>query len=122
MTSNNGEMADLMVLLDKVTVAGKSMEKASTNDALATARRNLLLEAKKLVASLEDPRKEIWPRAFQVNVGVAVDVAWDLGVWEKLKENGTVTLAEIVRSTGAEEIMISKYYPIPFATIKWVGD
>lgn len=108
MAGSSGPKEDPTVLVENVTVASKSLEMAKTNDVAALARRNLLIEAKKLVASLEDPSTEVWPRAFQVNVAVAVDVAWNLGVWQKLKDNGVITLAEIIQSTGAEEIMISK--------------
>lgn len=102
------DMQELKGLVHNVSAASEALESSPAGSAAASARRALLREAKKLVASLEDPSTEVWPRAFQVNVGVAVDVASKMGVWEKLRGDGTITLAEIVDLTGADEIMIGK--------------
>jgi hypothetical protein len=37
-------------------------------DDLHAARRNLQLEARKLLYSLEEPNTEVWPRIFQVRL------------------------------------------------------
>lgn len=106
-------MEELAGLVQNVNNASKALEESSAGSgaaAAAAARRNLLLEAKKLVASLEEPSTEVWPRAFQVNVGVAVDIAWNMGVWERLEKNRCIALADIVEMTGADEIMISECF------------
>lgn len=95
-------------LVGNVNAAMKDLQGAKSAVDAVSARRSLLSEAKKLVASLEDPSTEVWPRAFQVNVGVAIDVAWKTGVWESLRNKETISLAEIVKLTGADEIMISE--------------
>lgn len=59
-----------MALLNGVNAAGDALSVDDASKA-SEARRILLLEAKKLVASLEDPHAEVWPRAFQVNVAVS---------------------------------------------------
>lgn len=95
-------------LVDNIARAANELQDSATQVDAAYARRTLLLEAKKLVASLEDPSTEVWPRAFQVNVGVAVEVASKMGVWEKLRCKDTISVVEIAEFTGADEIMISE--------------
>lgn len=91
----------LLNLIDCVNAATKAVDTPETHGA-SDARRNLLLECKKRIASLEDPDAEVWPRAFQVNVAVSIDVAATLGVWEKLRSEQSITLSEVVKDTGAD--------------------
>ncbi|KAM3065007.1 hypothetical protein ACMFMF_011477 [Clarireedia jacksonii] len=44
------------------------------------ARRNLHLETQRLLASLEEPNLEVWPRTFQINVAVAIEVLKDMNI------------------------------------------
>lgn len=62
---------ELIAIIRAINIAGEALGLGDTSQD-SDARRALLLEAKKLVASLEDPNAEVWPRAFQVNVGVSV--------------------------------------------------
>lgn len=62
---------ELIAIIRAINIAGEALSLGDTSQD-SDARRALLLEAKKLVASLEDPNAEVWPRAFQVNVGVSV--------------------------------------------------
>ncbi|KUI53254.1 Demethylsterigmatocystin 6-O-methyltransferase [Cytospora mali] len=96
---------EIDALLKGVNAAAEALDFGDASKA-AEGRRALLLEAKKLAAALEDPHAEVWPRAFQVNVGISIDVAWDLGVWDKLGKQDSVALAEIVEETGADGIVI----------------
>lgn len=107
MNGRAAHIEELTGLVQNVTNAGKALEESTAGSGTAAAHRNLLLEAKKLVASLEDPSTEVWPRAFQVNVGVAVDIAWKMGVWEKLSKTSSIALADIMGMTGADGVMIS---------------
>lgn len=100
---------EMASLVDNISAGLKCLQGASTAADTASSRRILLSEAKKLVATLEEPEAEVWPRAFQVNVAAAVDVAWKMGIWDRLREKQTISLAEIVGLTGADEIMISEY-------------
>lgn len=100
-------------LVGNIARAANELQDSATQVDAAYARRTLLLEAKKLVASLEDPSTEVWPRAFQVNVGVAVEVASKMGVWEKLRCKDTISVVEIAEMTGADEVMISELLNFP---------
>jgi len=44
-----------------------------------------------------------------VNVSAAVEVVSNLGLWEKFEDGKTLSLAEIVQFTKADEIIISKF-------------
>ncbi len=49
----------------------------------------------------------------QVNVSAAVEIVSNLGLWEKFEGENTVSLAEILELTKADEIIISKIpYPL----------
>ena len=66
-----GPNEEITALLKSINAAGETLSLAGASKA-SEARQALLLEAKKLVASLEDPEAEVWPRAFQINVGVSL--------------------------------------------------
>lgn len=91
----------LLTLIDCVNAATKAVDTPETHG-VSDSRRNLLLECKRRIASLEDPDAEVWPRAFQVNVAVSIDIAATLGVWEKLRSEQSITLPEVVKDTGAD--------------------
>ncbi|ROW06975.1 hypothetical protein VMCG_04042 [Cytospora schulzeri] len=92
---------EILAILKGINAAGESLGIGDASE-ISEARRALLLEAKKLVAALEDPHAEVWPRAFQINVGISIDIAWNLGVWDKLSSQESVALVEIVEDTGAD--------------------
>lgn len=92
---------DLLTLIDCVNAATKVVDTPGVHVA-SNSRRNLLLECKRRIAALEDPDAEVWPRAFQVNVAVSIDIAATLGVWEKLRGEKSITLSELVKDTGAD--------------------
>ncbi|ROW17151.1 hypothetical protein VPNG_01336 [Cytospora leucostoma] len=98
---------ELLAIIRGINAAGEALSLGDTSQDYH-ARRALLLEAKKLVASLEDPNAEVWPRAFQVNVGISIDIAWNLGVWDKLGKQNSVALVEIVEDTGADGTVIAR--------------
>lgn len=56
----------------------------------------------------------------QVNVSVAVEIVSQLKLWDKFEGGKEISLAEIVESTGADEIIISKY-PI-FGSMRFSTD
>lgn len=92
---------NLLTLFDCVNAATKAVDTPESHGA-SEARRNLLCECKRRISSFEDPDAEVWPRAFQVNVAVSIDIAATLGVWEKLRTEKSITLSEIVKDTGAD--------------------
>ncbi|ROW00572.1 hypothetical protein VSDG_03374 [Cytospora chrysosperma] len=92
---------EILAILKGITTTGESLDLDDASKASET-RRALLTKAKKLVAALEDPHAEVWPRAFQVNVGISIDIAWNLGVWDKLANQDSVALVEIIEDTGAD--------------------
>ncbi|KAI7782807.1 hypothetical protein LA080_012848 [Diaporthe eres] len=92
---------DLITLIDCVNAATKAVDTPGVH-AASNCRRYLLLECKRRIAALEDPDAEVWPRAFQVNVAVSIDIAATLGVWEKLRTEKSIALAEVVKDTGAD--------------------
>lgn len=57
--------AEIAALVDSLDTAAKAFESAEGPDSHIT-RRTLHLQAKKLVASLEEPNSEVWPRIYQV--------------------------------------------------------
>lgn len=99
---------EIVSLVDSVNAASTAFTTAGHGDASA-ARRSLLQEAKKLVASLEDPSTEVWPRIFQVNVSVSVEMLSNMKIWSKFDEGKTISLAEVVEITGADEVMIGQH-------------
>lgn len=88
-------------LIDRINAATKAVDQSEIYGS-SSAQRDLLLECKSRIASLEDPDTEVWPRAFQINVAVSIDIAATLGVWEKLRNKKFITLSEIVKNTGAD--------------------
>lgn len=49
----------------------------------------------------------------QVNVSVSIEIVSQLKLWEKFEGGKEVSLAEIVESTEADEIIISEYSLLP---------
>lgn len=49
----------------------------------------------------------------QVNVSVSIEIVSQLKLWEKFEGGKEVSLAEIVESTEADEIIISEYSILP---------
>ncbi|KAK2606796.1 hypothetical protein N8I77_005522 [Diaporthe amygdali] len=91
---------EIQSLVGRINAAAKALDTPET-DLASNARQNLLLEAKILVASLEDPDAEVWPRAFQVNVALSVDIAGSLGVWDKLRDEEFITLSDAAKWSDA---------------------
>jgi hypothetical protein len=58
--------AEIAALVANVNKAAAGFEAAVGGDA-HLARRNLQLEARRLLYSLEEPNTEVWPRIYQVN-------------------------------------------------------
>lgn len=75
---------EILAILRGINVTGESLGVNNASEA-SNSRRTLLQEAKKLVAALEDPYAEVWPRAFQVNVGVSVSPLSPPGVQTALR-------------------------------------
>lgn len=92
---------DQLSLIDRIDAATKAADQSGTHGA-SNAQRDVLLECKSRIASLEDPDAQVWPRAFQVNVAVSIDIAATLGIWEKLRSKKSITLSEVVKNTGAD--------------------
>ncbi len=61
--------AEIAALVANVNKAAAGFEGAAGGD-LHVARRNLQLEARKLLYSLEEPNTEVWPRIFQVRISL----------------------------------------------------
>lgn len=40
---------------------------------------------------------------------IAIDIAWNLGLWEKLGTQGSVALAEMIEETGADSVVLGKH-------------
>jgi hypothetical protein len=57
---------EIAALVENVNKAATGFEAAAEGD-VHVARRNLQLEARKLLYSLEEPNAEVWPRIFQVS-------------------------------------------------------
>lgn len=96
-------------MVDNITVAWKALEAAKGDSDVYQARGNLASKAVKLSKSLGPPKLDSWLRCFQVNVGVAVEILTNLGLWQILGNKEEVTLDEIAEKTDADEIMISMY-------------
>ena len=58
---------EIAALLASVNKAAAGFKAAAEGD-VYVARRNLQLEARKLLYSLEEPNTEVWPRIFQVSL------------------------------------------------------
>ncbi|OBT59329.1 hypothetical protein VE04_00244 [Pseudogymnoascus sp. 24MN13] len=102
------EIADLV---KGVNEAAASFDTAAAAQGdLHVARRKLQHEARKLLNSLEEPNGEVWPRIFQVNVSVSIEIVSQLKLWEKFEGGKEVSLAEIVESTEADEIIIIRIF------------
>ncbi|KAI1847518.1 hypothetical protein JX266_006370 [Neoarthrinium moseri] len=92
--------------VDALNTAMRALEEAPAGADEAIARRNLRLEATKLAMSLGDPNEDVWPRIFQVNVSVAIEIVTNLGLWDAFAGGATVTLMGVVERSGADEMMI----------------
>lgn len=91
---------DPLTLIDRINAATQAVDKPEAYGS-SNGRRDLLLEHKGRNISLEDPDAEVWPRAFQVNVAVSIDIAATLGVWEKLRSKDSITISEVVKDKEA---------------------
>jgi hypothetical protein len=67
MSDSYASPAEVASLVANVNKAAASFDAAAGGD-LHVARRNLQLEARKLLYSLEEPNTEVWPRIFQVRL------------------------------------------------------
>lgn len=90
-----------LALVARINAAAEALGTAEAHEAIR-AREDLLLECKRLIASIEDPDAAVWPRAFQVNVAVSIDIAATLGIWENLRTKKVVTLSEVLKDTEAD--------------------
>ncbi|CAG8981000.1 hypothetical protein HYALB_00013320 [Hymenoscyphus albidus] len=109
MSDSYTSVADVKGLVANVNNTAKNFEAAAGGD-VHLARRTLQLEARKLLYSLEEPNTEVWPRVYQVNVGAAIEVVSKLGLWSKFEGEKTISLAQIVQETKADEIMIIRIF------------
>ncbi|KAH7303702.1 S-adenosyl-L-methionine-dependent methyltransferase [Rhexocercosporidium sp. MPI-PUGE-AT-0058] len=109
-------MADSYVSTSEVSLLVANLNTAAATFAASSggdthvARRNLQLEARKLLYSLEEPNTEVWPRIFQVNVSVAVEIVSDLGLWEMFEGGNVASMATILELTKADEIIIIRVF------------
>lgn len=92
---------ELLALVARITAAAEGLDAVKPYEA-SKARESLLRECERLIASLQDPYTAVWPRAFQVNVAVSIDIAATLGIWESLRSKKFVTLSEILSDTDAD--------------------
>lgn len=95
---------ELLALVARINAAAKSLD---TSDACqgSNGRETLLIECKRLIASVEDADAAVWPRAFQFNVAVSIDIAATLGIWERLRDRKFITLSEVLKETKADTAM-----------------
>lgn len=71
MSDTHVPIADIVKLVKDVNEAGQALENTiGGHGESVIARKRLQHEAKRLVASLEEPNDEVWPRIFQVRVSV----------------------------------------------------
>ncbi|CZR61327.1 uncharacterized protein PAC_11223 [Phialocephala subalpina] len=101
--------AEIAALVANVNKAADGFSAAVGGD-LHAARRNLQLEARKLLYSLEEPNTEVWPRIFQVNVSAAIEIVGNLKLWEHFEGGKTVTMAQVLELTKADEIIIIRIF------------
>jgi hypothetical protein len=97
-----------LAVVARINAAAEALSTAEAHEAIR-ARQGLFQECKTLIASFEDPDAAVWPRAFQVNVAVAIDVAATLGVWETLRSKKVVTLSEVVDNKKADAETIGPF-------------
>lgn len=88
MADSYASVTEVAALVANVNGAAKSFQAANGGDVHA-ARRNLQLEARKLLYALEEPNTEVWPRIFQVKNPILVSNA-DLLVYHYLVDLLTV--------------------------------
>lgn len=91
---------DPLNLIDRINAATQAVDKPEAYGS-SNGPQDLLLEHKSRSTSLEDPDAEVWPRAFQVNVSVSIDIAETLGLWEKLRSKESITISEVVKDKKA---------------------
>lgn len=108
--------SDVAAAVNNVTSAMGVFDAASTGGEEAVARRNLRLEAMKLLWSLGDPNEDVWPRIFQINVSATIEIFTNLELWDGFAEGAAVSLAKIVEKTGGDEVMMSKVFENYLAT------
>ncbi|KAL1860368.1 hypothetical protein Daus18300_009281 [Diaporthe australafricana] len=96
---------EIFSLVDRINSVSKDLD-ASEAAKASKARRDFLVQCKKLVGALEEPDAQVWPRAFQVNVAVSIDIAATLGIWDKLRCQMAVTVSETVKDTGVDKTII----------------
>lgn len=106
---------ETLALVARINAAAEGLDAAKPYES-SKARESLLRECKRLIASLQDPHAAVWPRAFQVNVAVSIDIAATLGIWESLRSKKFVTLSEILSDTGADAGTTG---PLPLKTRPW---
>ncbi|KAG8164292.1 hypothetical protein KVR01_006210 [Diaporthe batatas] len=92
---------ELLALVAGINAAAESLDTSEACEVFK-ARETLLIECKRLIASIEDADAAVWPRAFQFNVAVSIDIAATLGIWEKLRDRKFVTLSEISKETKSD--------------------
>lgn len=92
---------ELLALVARINAAAESLD-TSEACGVSKGQESLLIECKKLIASVEDADAAVWPRAFQFNVAVSIDIAATLGLWEKLQDRKFVTLSEILKETKSD--------------------
>lgn len=92
---------ELLALVARINAAAEELDAVKPYEA-SKARESLLHECERLIASLQDPHAAVWPRAFQVNVAVSIDIAATLGIWKSLRRKEFVTLSEILSDTEAD--------------------
>jgi fructose-1,6-bisphosphatase len=68
MSDSYASPAEVASLVANVNKAAAGFDAAAGVGDLHAARRNLQLEARKLLYSLEEPNTEVWPRIFQVRL------------------------------------------------------
>lgn len=92
---------EVLALAARINAAAEGLNAFKPYEA-SKNRENLLHECERLIASLQDPHAAVWPRAFQVNLAVSIDIAATLGIWENLRSKKFVTLSEILSDTRAD--------------------
>jgi hypothetical protein len=101
MMRSQAPQEELLALVARINAAAGALDTFEAYEA-SRARNNLLLECKRLITSIEDPDAAVWPRAFQVNIAMSIDIAATLGIWEGLRNKKLVTLLEILKISEAD--------------------
>ena len=65
MADSYASVSEVAALMASVNIAANRFENSAVGEA-HVARRNLQFEARKLLASLEEPNLNVWPHIFQV--------------------------------------------------------